>query len=163
MSPNPWIFGITLLLAILVASPDNPEPEHAKGTTEVESVRRFFDNWIAAERDHDIGRLLDAVDDDCVFLLPGQEPLKGKQQVRQMYESFFQTYGGAAVDHRVSVEDVQIAGNYAFFWGVDELKISRPDGQVVQARGYGIGILKRGVDGRWKSYRSMNNMTRQPS
>jgi ketosteroid isomerase-like protein len=75
---------------------------HATETTAEESVRRFFDDWLEAERAENIGSLMQMIDDHCVFLLPGQEPLKGKAAVRAMYEQFFQAYRGS-VDRSSSV------------------------------------------------------------
>ncbi len=130
----------------------NQEPD-------VASVRKFFDDWVKAERNADIAALADSVSEDCVFLLPGQAPRKGREEVRRLYEQFFSAYRDSEVEHHVSIEDAKVVGAYAFFWGVDELTITT-GGHSVKARGYGLGVLKRVGDGRWKSYLAMNNMAR---
>ncbi|HEY6330056.1 MAG TPA: SgcJ/EcaC family oxidoreductase [Blastocatellia bacterium] len=162
MSVNHVIF-LALTTLGLIGGSVTENKHQPRQTNEEQSIRLFFDDWLEAERAEDIDRLMEMVDDHCVFLLPGQEPLNGKAAVRTMYERFFLACKGASIDHRVSVQDVNIASDYAFFWGRDELNLTHSTGQVVKAKGYGIGVLRRGADGRWRTFRSMNNITRQPS
>ena len=89
-------------------------------------------------------------------------PINGKQKVEELYRTFFLQY--REINHNAVVEEVQVAGDWAFLWGTDELRLLPDSGEPeVHMKGKGLSILKRQPDGEWKFWRGINNMTRQPT
>ena len=128
-------------------------------TSEEQAVRRSLDDFMAADRARDLPRLLSMLADDCVFLMPGRPPVAGKAAVEALYRQYYERYADAEVDHTATIEELQVAGDWAYWWGVDAVTITPPAGAPpIKARGHGMGILRRGADGTWKQARGINNM-----
>jgi ketosteroid isomerase-like protein len=66
---------------------------------------------LAAVRAKDVARLISMVTEDAIFLPPGFPPIRGRQAVEAMYNSFFPQF--SAVEQTVSIEEVEVAGDWA--------------------------------------------------
>jgi len=126
------------------------EPEDREG------IRKLTEEWLTAMRNKDVGRLREMVTEDVVFLPPGFPPIRGKQAVEAMFNSFFPQF--SSVEQSVSTEEVQVAGEWAFVWGIEEMVLTpERGGPGIQMSGKGMSILRRQPDGRWKFARGINN------
>ena len=82
--------------------------------------------------------------------------------VKTMYESFFPQFG--AVEQTVSLEEVQVAGDWAFAWGTEQFTlVPRAGGAPIEMQGKGMSILSRQPDGSWKFARGINNSLPKPA
>ena len=116
--------------------------------------------WRAATKAKNIDAILELVDDDVVFLPSTLPPIRGKKEVERMYRTFFPQY--REVKQEEVIEEVRIAGDWAFFWGTDELHlVPESGGAEIHMRGKGLGVLKRQADGSWRFWRGINNMVKQ--
>ncbi len=131
-----------------------------KDQTEDEAaIRQMFREWKEAVRTKDIPRLLSFITEDAVFMPPGQPLIRGKAQVEALYQLSFSKF---IMEQEFQIEEIQIAGDWAFLWGIDSAKLTPTDGgPEIEAKGMGISILRRQSDGSWKLARGINNMTRQ--
>jgi uncharacterized protein (TIGR02246 family) len=123
------------------------------------AILALLDRWRSATAARDTGAILELVEDDIVFLPSSTPPIKGKAQVEQMYRTFFPQYG--EIRHEAVIEEIEVAVDWAFLWGTDELFLTTYSGEQIHMKGKGITVLKRGTDGSWKVWRGINNMTRQ--
>jgi hypothetical protein len=57
-----------------------------------------------------------------VFLPSSMPPVKGKEEVEKMYRAFFPLY--REIKHEAVIEEIRIAGDWAFLWGTDELRLT---------------------------------------
>jgi hypothetical protein len=73
-----------------------------------------------------------------------------------MYRAFFPRY--REIKHEAVIEEIGIAGDWAFLWGTDELRLTPESGEP----GKSLSILKRKSDGSWLFWMGINNMTSQP-
>jgi len=89
-------------------------------TDDEQAIRKLTQDWLAAVRAKDIPRLAGMVTDDAVFLPPGFPPIRGKQAVEAMYQSFFPPF--RSLEQTVCLEEVQVAGDWAFAWGTREVR-----------------------------------------
>lgn len=121
-----------------------------------EAIRQLTEDWLAAVRAKDVGRLKEMVTDDVVFLPAGVPPIRGKQAVEALYNSFLPQF--SSVEQTVSTEEVQVAGDWAFVWGFETLVLTpQSGGPPIQMSGKGMSILRRQPDGSWKFARGINN------
>lgn len=121
-----------------------------------EAISKLTEDWLAAVRAKDVDRLKEMVTDDVVFLPAGVPPIRGKQAVEAMYNSFLPQFSN--VEQSVSTEEVQVAGDWAFAWGSETLILSpQGGGPAIQMSGKGMSILRRQPDGSWKFARGINN------
>jgi uncharacterized protein (TIGR02246 family) len=125
-----------------------------------ESILGLLERWRSATRAQDTAAILELVADDCVFLPSSTPPIKGKEELGQMYRTFFRRY--REIRHEAIIEETQIAGDWAFLWGTDELRLTPESGEpIIHLKGKGLSILKRKSDGTWLFWRGINNMTPQ--
>ena len=125
-------------------------------------ILTLVERWHAATREKNIGAILELVDDDVVFLPSTLPPIRGRQEVEKMYRAFFPRY--REIRQEAVIEEVRIAGDWAFLWGTDELRLTPESGEPeIHMKGKGLSILKRQSDGFWKFWRGINNMTPRPA
>jgi len=141
---------------------ETPRPGALPGADDEQAIRKLTDDWLAAVRAKDIPRLVGMVTDDAVFLPPGLPPIRGRQAVETMYQSFFPQF--SSVEQTVSMEEVQVAGDWAFAWGTEQFTlVPRAGGAPIEMQGKGMSILKRQPDGSWKFARGINNTLPKPA
>jgi uncharacterized protein (TIGR02246 family) len=120
------------------------------------AIRQLSASWLAAVNAKDLGRIIDLVTDDVVFLLPEGPPVVGKTAVEELYRRLF---SGFELEQSVEIEDIYIAGDRGFIWGTDSLKINPlKGGQQKQTKMLGMTIVQRQPDGPWKISHGINNM-----
>jgi uncharacterized protein (TIGR02246 family) len=137
----------------------NPN-KRAAWRTEIAN-RHFPPSIKMAEKARDIPAILELVADDVVFFPSSLPPVKGKDEVEKIYRAFFPRY--SEIQHEALIEEVQVAGDWAFLSGIDELRLIPESGETeIHMKGKGLSILKRQPDGSWRFWRGINNMTPQP-
>jgi uncharacterized protein (TIGR02246 family) len=119
------------------------------------AIRSTFAAWVAAIRARNLPGILDLITDDCIILVPGEPPVTGKDGVRKMYQQRFARYGGARIEPQAEIQEIQIFGDAAFWRGTDDIIVTPQDGAPTKFAGYGMGLLRRGNDGRWRFVRWM--------
>jgi uncharacterized protein (TIGR02246 family) len=124
-------------------------------TNETHAIRDLLAAWAEAMKAQDIARLLTLVTEDIVFLPPNHPPVRGKQAVRVMFESFFPQF--ASVEQTTTQEEIEISGDLAFIWGSESLVLApKSGGAPVRLAGHGMSILRR-ENGAWKFASGINN------
>jgi uncharacterized protein (TIGR02246 family) len=123
------------------------------------AILALVGRWRSATKAKDTERILELVADDVVFLPSSMAPIKGKEEVGKMYQAFFPRY--REIKHEATIEEIQIAGDWAFLWGTDELRLTPASGEPnIHLKGKGLSILRRQSDG-WRFWRGINNMIPQ--
>jgi uncharacterized protein (TIGR02246 family) len=126
------------------------------------AILGLLNRWRLATRAKDINAILQLVTDDVVFLPSSVPPIKGKKEVEKLYRAFFPRY--REIKHEAIIEEVQIAGEWAFLWGTDELRLTPESGDKdIHMKGKGLSVLKRQSDGSWRFWRGINDMIPQPT
>ena len=143
-------------------SSETPEPALVPGSDDEQAIRKLSEDWLEAVRAKDIPRLSGMVTDDAVFLPPGFSPIRGRPGVETMYRSFFPQF--SSVEQSVSIEEIQVAGDWAFAWGTEKFTlVPLTGGAPIEMQGKGMSILKRQPDGSWKFARGINNTQPNPA
>src|SRR5262245_61157992 len=89
------------------------------------AIKQMIVEWKEAVLQRDIPRLLSFIADDAVFMPPGQPLIRGKAQVEALYKTTFEKFH---MEQDFEIEEIQIAGDYAFFWGVDSAQLIPMEG-----------------------------------
>lgn len=120
---------------------------------DVAAVLTAIAAWDVATRKGDRSALMALVTDDCVFMAPGMAPMIG----RATLESILEGYEQLTLEPLFDLQELVIAGEWAFAWGRDELTaVVRSSGAVRSAAGWAVTILHREGDGRWRFARGIN-------
>lgn len=121
-----------------------------------QSIRKLNHDWAAAMQAKDIVQLAGMVTDDVVFLPPGFPAIRGKQSVEAMYANFFAQF--SRVEQTTSIDEIQVAGEWAFAWGSEKLVlVPKVGGSPIQMQGKGMSVYRRQPNGSWKIARGINN------
>jgi ketosteroid isomerase-like protein len=102
--------------------------------------------------------------DDGVDLLPGLEPMVGKEKISTWLDSLTPQLAGAKMDYcTVDWKDIRIHGDLAYEWGINRQKIEFPaPRKPFEGNGKILLILKRQADGSWKVVLEAWNGNPQP-
>jgi uncharacterized protein (TIGR02246 family) len=117
------------------------------------AVAAMTTRWLTALHAKDIRALMSMLSDDCIFISPGRDPLRGKAAAEALYRTLFDSY--ADIQQAVTVEEIQVAGDWAFSWGREQLRIGFTAG-TVEFEGHGLAVLHREPDGGWLFVRGIN-------
>lgn len=124
---------------------------------EKQKIRDVIDTWIRATAAGDLETVLSLMADDVVFLLPGQQPMRG----RAAFATAFRPMpGNVRFEGKPEVQEIRITGNYAICWNYLSFKVTPlPDGPAKQRAGHILSIFRREPDGRWVLFRDANMLT----
>jgi uncharacterized protein (TIGR02246 family) len=118
-----------------------------------QQIRDVVELWQSASRAGDVETVLSLMTDDVVFLLPGRPPMRKPEFVAA---SRAQSGPGPKVDGTNEIQEIQVAGDWAFMWSALRVVVTPPDGSAPMERaGHTLTVFaKRG--GKWLLARDAN-------
>jgi len=126
----------------------------SKADSDEAQIRALVATWMAATKSGDVAAVMDLMTDDVVFLVPGRPPMR-----KADFEAGLRAQAGGSApsfDGRSDIREVQVLGDWAFFWSHLEVVATPPDGaQRLRREGHTLTVLRK-VDGRWKLARDAN-------
>jgi len=127
---------------------------------EKQKIQEVIKLWLQASKSGDTGTVLQLMADDVVFLLPGQEPMRGRSGFAAAAQSSGQKF--RLVEATPRIQEVIIAGDYAFCWNYLDLKMAdQADGAIYRRAGNVLTVFRKEPDGRWVIFRDANLLTPQ--
>ena len=122
----------------------------------LEVIERFVEQMIAMFNDGNVESLLATMTDDAVIMPPNEPKISGKEAISAWTKSFFAPFKNY---HLIcSLEEVQVAGNWAFILGQYRLTLTpKAGGEVIYKMGKFIDILDQQPKGDWKLAREIFN------
>lgn len=118
-----------------------------------QAIRQVMADWLSATRDGDVAAILDLMTDDVVFLTPGAAPF-GRDGFATA-----QSRGDMDIDATGEVEEIEVAGDWAFMRTRLVMTVTVGDAAPVRRSGYSMSVLRRGADGAWRVARDANLVT----
>lgn len=125
-----------------------------------QKIRDVINNWIEASLAEDVDRVLSLMAEDVVFLLPGQQPMRG----RAAFAAASRAGAGKfrLIEGKPQVQEIRVAGDYAFCWNYLDITVQPlPEGQPVRRAGHILSVFRKEPDGRWVLFRDANMLTVQ--
>lgn len=125
-----------------------------RADTDEEQIRSLVAAWMQATQAGDIDTVLGLMTDDAVFLLPGRPPMR-KPEFAAAAKA--QASGRAPhFDGHSEIQEVQVAGDWAFTWARLKVVATPPDGSPpVERAGHTLTVFHR-QQGRWLLARDAN-------
>jgi uncharacterized protein (TIGR02246 family) len=121
---------------------------------EKQKIREVIDTWLRASAEGDLERVLSLMAEDVVFLLPGQEPMRGRDAFAAASRSMT---GKVRFEGTPEIQEIHIAGNYTFCWNYLTVKVTPlPDGPAKRSAGDILSVFRKEPDGRWVLFRDAN-------
>ncbi len=119
-----------------------------------QKIREVIETWLCASKVGDTDTVLSLMAEEVVFLLPGQPPMRGRAAFAAASRSMA---GKFRVEGRPDIQEIQIAGDFAFCWNYLSITVTAlPDGHVTERAGNILSVFRREPDGRWVLYRDAN-------
>jgi uncharacterized protein (TIGR02246 family) len=117
-------------------------------------IRALVSTWMSATRSGDYNTVLGLMTDDVVFLVPGRDPMR-KADFAAAARA--QASGAApSVDGTSEIEEIIVAGDWAFMRSRLHVVARPPDGSnPIERAGYTLTIFRKD-NGRWKLARDAN-------
>jgi len=119
-----------------------------------QQIRQLIQDWMQATREGATERVLDFMTDDVVFLRAGHPPM---DKAAFAAAARAQAHGDAPrFDGRSEVQEVQVAGDWAWVRTWLQVDATPPGGGTLQRRsGHTLSIFRRDA-GRWRLARDAN-------
>lgn len=109
-----------------------------------------------ATKTGDLATVLGLMTDDVIFLVPGQQPFRKGE-----FASASARMSDAQIEAVSDIEEIQIAGDWAFLRSHIDMVVTPPSGAPVHRSGHTLTILRKGDDGKWRLSRDANLLVRR--
>jgi uncharacterized protein (TIGR02246 family) len=132
-------------------------PRTAAADRELAAIERLHRQDVAATVPGDARLLAELWTDDAVRIGPGGRIHAGKAAIRAADERATARHPqGRVLTYVPVIEDLRVAGEWAFEWGrFTSTYQENPTAKVEAVRGTVLRVLRRQVDGSWKFARLM--------
>ena len=128
------------------------------------AIERLHQQDVAATLSDKADELAKLWDDDAVRIQPGYPVEVGKAVIYANDKRWEASKGKQkTLCGRMEIQDLQIAGDWAFEWAYFSYKENTAEGKVSASQGKVLRVLHRQVDGSWKFARVMNFTEKLPS
>jgi uncharacterized protein (TIGR02246 family) len=99
--------------------------------------------------------------EDVVFLIAGQSPMRG----RDAFAAAFQAgLGNVRIEPKSTIQEIQVAGNFAYCWNHLQVDIAPlPGGSPMRRSGHTFTVRRIEPDGRWVVFRDANMLAPEAS
>jgi len=115
------------------------------------AIRDLVDRWLAASKRGDLATVLSLMEDDVLFMVPGQEPF-GR-------EGWSETMKGLHVEGTSDIQEIKVCGEWAWMRQRLRVTVLPLNGTPSVQSGYSLTILRKKPDGQWVLARDANLMT----
>jgi uncharacterized protein (TIGR02246 family) len=117
-------------------------------------IRDLISNWQELSAKGDLSQILNLMDEDVVFLVPGRPPMRGRDEFaagfRQVVEKF-------RLESISDIQEIHVAGDWAYAW--THLAVTMTplaEGSPVRRSGYTLTIFRKNERGSWLLFRDAN-------
>ena len=121
-------------------------------TDDEHAIRRLVDDWLIATEKGDLRTVLKLMDDDAVFMVPGQRPF-GKEA----FAIAFRQMKDAKISAKSDIQEIAIFGDLAYMRNHLEITMLPPNAaDPVRRTGGTLTILRKRPTGEWVIARDAN-------
>lgn len=122
--------------------------------TDEQAIRELYATWRHAMVEEDLASMLDLVTDDAVFLVPGQPPVRGKDQFAELFEA---ARGQFRIEFESEFDEISLHEDWAYVTSRLAVAMTpKTGGTAVHRAGHTLTILRKTSDGRWVVARDAN-------
>jgi uncharacterized protein (TIGR02246 family) len=122
------------------------------------AVKEISNNWLNLDRNNDIDGILELFDDNAVVYRRNQEPVKGKDAIRQSILSDKQMNPKQVNEWKTERVEVASSGDLAVEYGTFTASNLGADGQGTDKGNY-VTVYRK-IDGKWKVVADIGNSSK---
>jgi uncharacterized protein (TIGR02246 family) len=122
--------------------------------TDEQAIRELVERWMAATRAGDVDAVLDLIAEDAVFLVAGRPPMRKAEFAAAARAQAGDA--GPTIDGRSEIQEIRVAGDWAFLWSRLTVVATPRDGSApLERSGHTLTVMRK-EGGRWKLARDAN-------
>jgi uncharacterized protein (TIGR02246 family) len=126
---------------------------------DVKAIRALLETWMSATRAGELDTVLDLMTEDVVFLGPGRPPMIGRESFAAATRA---QIGNAQIDGKSEIQEIRIAGNWAYMWTrLSVVMAPSAGGAPVKRAGHTLSVLRK-ENGKWRLARDANMLAVTP-
>jgi len=123
-----------------------------------QAIREMIALWHQATGRGDVDTVLGLMDENAVFLVAGQPPMRGREGFERGLRGLLKTH---RIESSSDIQEVEVSGAWAYCWSQLTVKVmplahvNDGPGETVR-QGNALSILHKQADGRWRLVRDAN-------
>ena len=139
----------SILIAIMLGAITSCNQKNTDVSSEKENLMQTSRQWSQAAATKNVDSILHYWTDDAIVLSPGEQPLTGKQNIRQMVEGSF-TNPGFQISWEPESAEISKSGDMGYL--LENTRMVMPDsaGNTSTVNFKAVTIWKKQADGNWK-------------
>lgn len=119
-----------------------------------QAIRDMIALWHSATARGDVDTVLTLMDENAVFLVPGQPPMRGRDGFERGLRDLLKTH---RIESSSEIQEVEVSGTWAYCWSQLTVKvITLADNSATTRQGNALSILHKQADGHWRLVRDAN-------
>jgi len=119
-----------------------------------QAIRNLVAEWQRASAAGDVATLTSLMDEDVIFLTPGNPPMRGRDA---FVAAFRQVTGHYDLESTSEIREIQVTGDWAYFWSYLRVTVTPgAEGSPVRRAGHTLTVLRKQPGGRWGLFRDAN-------
>ncbi|RQP24858.1 YybH family protein [Piscinibacter terrae] len=123
-------------------------------STDEQAIRQMIALWHSATARGDVETVLGLMDENAVFLVTGQPPMRGRTGFGQGLRGLLKTH---RIESTSEIQEAEVSGNLAYVWNHLVVKVVALAGNSTVTRsGNALSILHKQPDGQWRLVRDAN-------
>jgi uncharacterized protein (TIGR02246 family) len=124
------------------------------------AIRDLIDEWHRASAAGDVKTLLGMMDEDVIFLTPGNPPMRGRDAFAASFQPFI---ADRRIESTSEIQEIQVTGDWAYFWSHLRVSVTPgPEGSPLRRSGYTLTVLRKRPNGGWVLFRDANLLAAEP-
>ena len=120
------------------------------------AIRNLIETWLNASKAGDTATVLGLMSADVVFLQPGREPMRGRQE----FEAAQIGVRDFEIDGHADIQEIHINGDWAYCWNFLTVSFTPKNGGPPGKRAGNVLTVLRKENGRWVIFRDANLLTK---
>ncbi|HEY3024817.1 MAG TPA: SgcJ/EcaC family oxidoreductase [Pyrinomonadaceae bacterium] len=122
---------------------------------EEQMIRDVIDTWMRATAKGDIAEILKLMDEDAVFLVCGQPPMRGRDAFAAGFKKALEKFRLEATS---DIQEIQVMADWAYCWNHLSVTMTPIDkgGSPVCRSGNVLTIFRKQSGGDWVLFRDAN-------
>ena len=159
---NAFLLSVGLIATACAPAPKQPDPaaEATAQAADRAALEAIAKEYEAAFSAGDVEALVALHADDAIRMPPNAPPVVGKEAIQAAYQTTFDEF---AAKITLSLEEVEVAGDWAFVRGTSPVTVTpKAGGEPLEDEGKYLSIRKRQPDGSWKIFRTIWSSNNPP-
>jgi uncharacterized protein (TIGR02246 family) len=117
-------------------------------------IRDVIATWMSATGAGDLPAILKLMDEDVVFLVMGQPPMRGRDAFAAGFKKALEKF---KIESTSDIQEIEVIGDWAYCWNDLQVTMTPHDeGEPVRRRGNVLSIFRKNRAGDWVLFRDAN-------